>query len=364
MLRIEEVSSLNGFYALRKDWTKVLENSADNNIFLTWEMAASCVRNIEKTMEIRVLCIKDADKIVTIAPLRKSRYKMGYQVIEPLNYRLSDYTGFIMTKEEESLKLIINYLFEYKDWDFIYLLDIPETSLIFKFLPKIVLEIPRFELIEGKLCPYITLPSSIELLFSYLNAKFRKNLRRSIRNLKSDYQRIELKRYDEIGSVEDAMNQFFVLHQKRWKTKGQPGVYAEDKTRIASIESAKLYAEKGWLALYFLMINEKPVAAQYCLKYNNKMHYGLGGLDPSYYKYSVGNIITSMMLEKCIEQKIEEYDFMKGDEPYKFEWTNQARRNLGVKFVNNRVSSKLYHFGIKSAKGIKLDRFIGKNMRL
>ncbi len=363
MLNIEEITTLEGLRALRREWTEVLERSEDNNVFLTWEMAASCAKNID-TNEIRILCVKDGEETVSIAPLRKSRYKMGYQVIEPLNYRLSDYTGFIMTREEESLKLIISHLFEHGDWDFVYLLDIPETSLIFKYLPKITPEIPSFEMIEGKLCPYISLPSSIELLLSNLSAKFRKNLRRSIKNLKSDYQRIELKRYDEFASFEEAMNQFFMLHQKRWKTKGKPGVYAEDKTRAASIESAKLYAEKGWLALYFLMAKDKPVAAQYCLEYNNKMHYGLGGLDPSFHKYSVGSIITSMMLEKCIEHKIKEYDFMKGDEPYKFEWTSEARRNLGVKFVNKRVSSRIYQFGIRSAKGIKLDKFIGKDMRL
>jgi CelD/BcsL family acetyltransferase involved in cellulose biosynthesis len=369
MLRIEEITTLDELLALRKEWNEVLERSKDNNIFLTWEITATCAKNLERTKKIRILCVKDGDRIVSIAPLRKSRYKLdgllGYDVLEPITYRRSDYTGFVVAEQEEaSLKLIINHLFEQKDWDFIYLLDVPETSLIFKLLPKIAADIPRFAIEEGRPCPYIVMPSSMDILLSSLSAKFRKNLRRSMKSLKSDYQRVELKRYDEFGSMEEAMNTFFTLHQKRWATKGKPGVYKDNKTRDASIELSKLYAEKGWLALYFLTANDKPVAAQYCLEYGQRMHYGLGGFDPDYSKYSVGNLITGMVLEKCIERNIREYDFMKGNESYKFDWTTKCRRNLGIRFVNKKFSSKLFHFGVKGIKEMKLDSLLERYFQI
>jgi CelD/BcsL family acetyltransferase involved in cellulose biosynthesis len=368
MLRIEEITTFEELSSLRREWNEVLERSKDNNIFLTWEIMATCAKNLERTKKIRVVCVKDGDKIVSIAPLRKSCYKLnglpGYGVLEPLTYRQSDYTGFVIAEEEEaSLKLVINHLFEQNDWDFIYLLDVPETSLIFELLPKVAADIPRFAIEEGKLCPYIVIPSSMDILLSRLSAKFRKNLRRSMKSLKSDCQRVELKRYDEFDSVEEAMNIFFSLHQKRWATQGRPGVYKDNKKRDASIESSKLYAEKGWLALYFLTVDDKPVAAQYCLEYNQRMHYGLGGFDPNYSKYGVGNLITDMVLEKCVERNIKEYDFMKGDEPYKFEWTTRCRRNLGIRFVNKKFSSKLFHFGVKGIKELKLDRFLERYFR-
>ncbi|HLN89455.1 MAG TPA: GNAT family N-acetyltransferase, partial [Candidatus Binatia bacterium] len=280
---------------------------------------------------------------------------------EPLAYRYSDYTGFIFTeKENECLKLIINHLYEADDWDLIYLLDFPGTSSVLEILPRISTDILPFELEQGRICPYISLPSSMETIISGLTGKFRKNLRRSLSKLKQDYGRVELKRYDEIGTVEQSMNRFFDLHQKRWIAQGMPGVYKDENTRSVFIELAKLYAKKGWLALYFLTVNDRPIATQYCLAYKQTMHYGLGGFDPVFSRYSVGNIIIAKVLEHCIANRFTEYDFMKGDESYKFDWSAEYRRNMGIKFVNMKLSSKMLFRGIKAARKIGANRTPGK----
>lgn len=364
MLKLTEINDVDQFFELENEWNKLLERSKDDSIFLTWESMSTYVKSYEKEIRLRILCIKDKNRLIGIAPLRQSNYNFsqlfGYEVIEPLTYRNSDYTGLILAeKEEDCLKLIINYLFKQRDWDFIYMLDIPETSLIFGLLPKISGYIPPFELAEGKICPYISLPSSMDVLLSQLSAKFRKNLRRSIKNLQKDYGRVELKKYDKFSSVEEAMNLFFELHQKRWTEKNMPGVYNTAKTRDISLEIAKRYAERGWLALYFLTLNDEPVAAQYCLEYKQRVHYGLGGFNPVYSQYSVGNIIIAKVLEECIKNNIKEYDFMKGDESYKFCWSSKYRRNMGIKFVNKSFSSKLFHWGIRTAKKANIDKIIG-----
>ena len=58
--------------------------------------------------------------------------------------------------------------------------------------------------------------------------------------------------------------------------------------------------------------------------------------------------------------RAKEYDFMKSDEPYKFDWTTKCRRNLGIKFVNKEFSSRLLHFGVKGIREVKLEQPHGK----
>ncbi|MEM3872852.1 MAG: hypothetical protein QXE05_09875, partial [Nitrososphaeria archaeon] len=65
-------------------------------------------------------------------------------------------------------------------------------------------------------------------------------------------------------------------------------------------------------------------------------------------------------LERCMENKIKEYDFMKGDELYKFDWCSTYRRNLNFRFVNRRLTSKLFKLGIQATKKLKMDKFFGK----
>ena len=366
MLSVIEINDIDEFFELRHEWNKVLERSRDNHIYLTWDFLSTYWKHFGKERKLRIIVIKDKNEIIAIAPLRQSRFNFAnsfsYDVVEPLGYRGADYTGLILTERDaECLKLFLNHLAEHGDWDFLYLYDVPGTSVVPKLLTKISEVIPfKFDFIQGVVCPYISLPHSMDVFMNKLDGKFRKNLRRCMKNLQKDYHRVELKRYDEFGSVEETMQLFFDLHQKRWKLKDMPGVFNTEKTRNYSIDVAKCFANNGWLALYFLTADDKPIAVQYCLEYNQKMLYGLGGFDPDYSQYSAGNIILAKVIEKCIEREVKEYDLMKGGERYKFDWSEKYRRNIGIRFINRKPMSNLYDCGMKTVKQLKMDKILGK----
>lgn len=366
LLKIFEINTLDEFIELKPKWNEVLAKSKDNNIFLTWEYLSTFWRYFGKYAKLRILCVKDKDEIIAIAPLRQSRYDfmnfLGYNVIEPLGYRGlmpegGDYTGFILTRKEgECLLLILKYLVEHDSWDFIYMYDVPEASMISYLLPSLPKTLPiTCEIKKGVICPYITLPNSMDAFLRELPRKFRRELGRCMRNLQKDFSKVELKKYDALGSIEETMNIHFELNQKRWKSKQMTGTFKTPEICAFYIDVAKLFAEKGWLALHFLTINDKPVAGLYCFEYNRKMYAAVSGFDPVYSKYSIGNILFLKVIEKCIERKMDEFDFMKGAEPYKFGWTKKYRRNINIKFVNNKFTSKLYNWGIKTVKRIKID---------
>lgn len=366
MLRIIEINALNEFLELRDIWTKVLAKSRDNNIFLTWEYLSTFWKHFGKNAKLRILCVKDRNEVIAIAPLRQSRFNfvswLGYDVIEPLGYRGlmpegGDYTGLLLgEKEKECLNLFLKYLEKHNDWDFIYMYDVPETSAIPDLLRRTTNSNLKFEIIKGAICPYVPIPISVDSFYKELSRMFRKNLRRYMRKLKEECGKVELKKYNEIGSVKETMNLFFELHQKRWKSKHMPGVFSTQTIRNFYMDLAKKFASKGWLFLYFLTVNDEPVAAKYCFEYNQKMFSALSGFDPDYSKYSVGNLLTLKIIKKCIEKKLVEFDFMKGDEPYKFGWTKKYRRNLNIRFINKRLTSRLYNWGIKTLKKAKIDK--------
>ena len=370
MLRIIEINALNEFLELRDIWTKVLAKSRDNNIFLTWEYLSTFWKHFGKNAKLRILCVKDRNEVIAIAPLRQSRFNfvswLGYDVIEPLGYRGlmpegGDYTGLLLgEKEKECLNLFLKYLEKHNDWDFIYMYDVPETSAIPDLLRRTTNSNLKFEIIKGTVCPYMPLPDSIDVLFKGFTKKFRNNLRRCMRNLERDYGKVQLKKYDELWSVEQAMKILFKLNQKRWKSKGMPGTFKTQEICNFYIDVAKVFAKNNWLALYFLTVNDEPAAGLYCFEYNHKMFAAIIGFDPNYSKYSVGNLLFLKVIQRCIEKKLTEFDFMKGDEPYKFGWTKKYRRNLNIRFINKRLTSRLYNWGIKTLKKAKIDKTLEK----
>lgn len=363
MLKVSEVSQTKRFFELGADWNVLLEKSKDNNPFLSWEYLSTYWKHFGKGSNMRTLCIEDGCNIIGIAPLRLSHYgfmrPFGYDSIEPLAYTGADYTGLILSQREtDCVQSLFKHLLAYDDWDFTQIYDLRGTSIIPGLLGKISETVPRFELIEGKSCPYITLPSSLDALMQKLGRNFRYNLRRYMRKLQKDFGHIELKRYDQFASVAEAMNIFFKLHQERWKAKGRPGALATQEVRDFFAEVAMLFANKGWLALYFLTANDEPIAVQYCFEYEHKMYNWLPGFDPSYAKYRVGNLLTLDIIERSINRGLEEYDFMKGDEAYKFEWTNENRRNLGIRFVNRKLASNIRNVGVKVLRKTMMEYLI------
>ena len=71
-----------------------------------------------------------------------------------------------------------------------------------------------------------------------------------------------------------------------------PGVFTKQSIRNFYMDVAKLFSKKGWLALYFLIVDEEPAAADYNFIYDDKIYAALGGFDPNFSRYGVGKIIT------------------------------------------------------------------------
>jgi CelD/BcsL family acetyltransferase involved in cellulose biosynthesis len=371
VLRITEINESSQLYELKNKWNEVLKNSEDNNVFLTWEFLSTYWKHFGKGKQLKVLLIEDDKGIVGVAPLRQSRYNfgniVGYNVIEPLAYGGADYTGLIFSvdKSKECLDSVLNHLVHHGNWNFVYLYDLPENTSLKKLLPaESTKSIPKFDFSLGRKCPYLPLPNSKEVFLASLDSKLKKDMRRCLKNLERDHGEVELKRYDQLGSIENAMEHFFRLHQKRWNSKFMAGVFNTQEIRDFYIDTANQLISKGWFALYFLTVKGKPIAAQYCIEYGQKMNYVLGGFDVEFAEYSIGNLLTLKIVEYCIDKNLIEFDFLKGEESYKFRWTNQYRTNFGIRFINRNFTSSFIDRSLGLIKQTRVDRLFKKHLNI
>jgi hypothetical protein len=323
------------------------------------------VKYLERHKRLKILCAKEGKKILGIAPFKVTRHTFkgcfSYNTIEPLAYGNTDYSGIILTERKtECLKLFLEYLFNQKDWDAICLSDVPETSELFSLFSKKFSQLPNFLIEQGLICPYLPIPSSKQELVSGLNTKFRRDLRRLLRKLEREQGKVELREYSHLGSLEQSMQVFFDMHQRRWNSKGEAGVFGTQMMRDIFLDTATLFEKNNWLRLYFLTADKKPIATLLALEYNRKLFANISGIDPEYSVYSVGNLMILKVLELCVENKIREFDFMQGEEPYKFRWTNNYRRNFNIRFVNNKPKSRLIQFGAETLPRIGMSIFLEK----
>lgn len=239
----------------------------------------------------------------------------------------TDYNDFILAeKSEDCIKSFMEYLNDFTEkWTCIDLKDMPEDSKSLRVLCKSSRNIQPIHK-----CPYIFLPNSPDILTKSLNYKLRKDLRRNLRRLEKDGFKVNFADHSDSRAFSKGMRNFFELHQKRWVSQGFSGVYAEEKTRNFALDIAKSFSQKGWLGLYLLELSDKPVSALYGFKYRSKFYYYLSGFDPAYRRYSVGKLLLAHVMNQCIKEGLNEFDFMRGGEEYKDRWNTLSRWNHQV----------------------------------
>ena len=347
-LKVYEINSANEFYNMRNEWNTLLKRTNDNTLFLSWERMAPGIKYLNPGSKLSILYATDGKEILGIAPLRKSnRCFNGHSICSTIEVISLRAPGILLSKRKaECLNKFLTYLYDQKDWDFLYFNEVPETFSAVYLLRKSAQSIPDMEVIEGDVSPHLTIPGSLDEFYRGLTRSYRKHLRRQMRRIEGEHGRIELKDYYELGSLEEMMQVFFNIHQKRWISKGGPGVFKTKRNRDMFLYEAQLFSEINCLRLRFLMVNDKPIAVFYGFEHDQVLYYLLSGFDPAYASYSPGNLLELKTIEKCVEEGIKELNFFGGYTRHKFRWCNEYRRNFTFRFVNRKFRSRTLNLGM------------------
>lgn len=356
------------FLDARTVWDDALQRSLDNHVFLAWEWLSSWWRFYGDKRRFLLVTVSDGKKISAAAPLMSSRYKLyGLELrkIEFIATPASDYHSFLLTERKlEYVKMMIEYADHVApEWDCIELQEVPKNSETAKILRAISKEPLRLEERIQNICPCILLPSTFEDYLRRLGSSWRRNLRRWERKVSRDYK-MDFKICNDIETVNDAMKTFFDLHQKRWQARKQPGAFSDQRFRDFHLEVARSFAERGWLILNFLTLNDEPVAAGYAFKYARKLFCYLSGFDPEFSEYHVGHLRHIYLIKHCIENGLREYDFLRGVESYKSRWNSFMRKNLEVRAIKRKIVPIVYDWITKNDKFSPLTHKLGERLSL
>jgi CelD/BcsL family acetyltransferase involved in cellulose biosynthesis len=351
--RLLKVVQLEGFDRTREYgiiWDDLVANSKDNHIFLTQEWLDAWWKHFGRNRRMLLLAVEEKDRILAAAPLMNSTYTMlGLKLrnIEFIGTPHSDYHSFVLTEQDQACAgLLLNHLNSLA-WDCVELKNVPEDTETAHALTAFTGQNLKLKMRVFDICPFLTLPRTPQEYSQNLSYKLRQNLRRNEKNLRKEHE-VEFIEYHEVGTLEESMDVFFRLYQKRWESKGSSGKFADPVLRDFHLEVAKRFSEKGWLRLYFLTVDGEPVDAEYCFVYNRKLYSYMSGFDPVYGRYGVGNLSTYLSIEDCIKRGLNEFDFMRGDHSYKNRFATLNRRNIEMSSIRWKVIPKAYEWLVRS----------------
>jgi CelD/BcsL family acetyltransferase involved in cellulose biosynthesis len=168
-------------------------------------------------------------------------------------------------------------------------------------------------------CPVVRIPEGIDFegFLATLGKKDRHEVRRKLR------------RAEAVGDVRltrsarplDDLETFIDLHQKRW---GPDGLFPPTPGGDASRRFLRRWFEEsgpdGPVALLFLTVGERRIAAGIHVDDGDRLMFYNAGIDPDARDLSPGVLLTAECIRVAITLGKRRFDFLRGNEPYKYEW--------------------------------------------
>jgi CelD/BcsL family acetyltransferase involved in cellulose biosynthesis len=186
----------------------------------------------------------------------------------------------------------------------------------------------RGALEPGEVCPVLALAATADEQQLAIPKRLRQNLNYAERALRKQASSVTYRIADQHSLAGD-IDACIRLHQDRWRRRWMPGLFAGNAQKEWFTDISKRLLDAGLLRLHTLSVDDKVIAAIYCMASSGTTIYYLGGFDQEYHKWSPGMLTTRAAMMHAISiDKSHTFDFLRGNEPYKYRWGAIDRPNL------------------------------------
>jgi CelD/BcsL family acetyltransferase involved in cellulose biosynthesis len=168
-------------------------------------------------------------------------------------------------------------------------------------------------------CPVVTFPvgASFDDYLATLDKKARHEIRRKIRRAEGAG---ELRLFASTNPLAD-LEAFIDLHQKKWGSDGLfPPTPGGAASRVFIRRLFEVCGAEGSVRLSFLMVGDRRIAAGIHVETADTWMYYNAGIDPDARDLSPGVLLTAQLVRRALESGARRFDFLRGDESYKYEW--------------------------------------------
>jgi tetratricopeptide (TPR) repeat protein len=368
-MHIDVIDTLEGFNRIKGDWDAVYAGDPDAEFFLSWTWISNYLDQVNSPwFVLAVKPSRGASAYVAFLPLRlRTKLRKGddfhfYNEINMAGHHAADYTGLICNPayEDRAVPALGRYLNKL-NWTRLHLDNLyaseRRTQLLLKLFPSKRFDTTEREVIDTtdninhSICPRVTLPADWD---TYLTTKLGSNTRQKVRRF---LRKIEESDEFRITHADpDTIERDIKILLRFWELKWAPrkGNRIPALLRFNSTILSRCFAS-GSLFLPVLWKGETPLAALATLvdPVKRSLLFYIGARDETFNNPPPGFILHAHSIRCAIINGFATYDFLRGNEPYKYAFgpderrlrclrvTTKSRRNLGDKLHPRSVPAVL-----------------------
>ncbi len=338
-LNLELITSAEAFETLGIEWNSLLPHNATNEIFLTWEWQSTWW-HVYRPGDLWVVAARDeSGQLVGIAPWF---IEQPTRVVRTIGcVEVTDYLDVLVQPQSRDVfyDALVAFFGEHcNTFSKIDLCNIPKESPTLEVLPRLLQEQGfAVQVKHEDVCPFIRLPADFDSYLDQLDKKQRHELRRKLRRAQAEDEGVSWYVVGPEHNLNAEMDRFINLMAASHPNKAK---FLEDSHNRAFFKAIMpRLAACGWLQLSFLTVNGNAAAAYLNFDYNNRiLVYNSGLLPASYAHLSPGIILLIYNIQHAISQGRTVFDFLQGNEEYKYRMGAQDRAVMMLEADLQRVS--------------------------
>jgi CelD/BcsL family acetyltransferase involved in cellulose biosynthesis len=314
-MRIERFSDWDALGIGETGWNRLVERCRAPVPFATWQFQTAWFRAFAPG-PLHLLAAQDgAGEWVGVLPLYETLTDGGPALRLVGGTDIADYLDLIAVagREEEVWKAMLPAVGDLA-WRTVDLRPVPAASPTPALLSSLAESagLACRVNVEDR-CPVIELPGTWDGYLAGLSGKDRHELRRKLRRAEVGQPRVEVARTPAAMSV--LMDGFVALHRRSKVGKAR---FMDEPMEGFFREVGDALAAAGLAGLWMLWLEDRPAAALFCLEQGESVSLYNSGFDPEARAMSPGVVLIARTIEDAIARGFRRYDFLRGEEPYKY----------------------------------------------
>jgi len=328
-ISVARTDAENAFDLLHDDWLDLFAVSGSAP-FLSWEWQSTWNTSFGSSGEPFILKTYRGNQLIGIFPLRVQKKRLLGMRLKRLGFigeetGGADYLDLIARPEDRLQVLSSNLAFLKKNGhlELLCLDNLASGSQTVSILrdSSVTDGHLRYSESQSSVCPKIDLSQGWPSVLK--QGRRSSNFKRRLKQIEKmpEFEIRSVTASDEAGA---AFERFLLLHEKRWSADGGSELSGHPRLIAFQRDVVRAMADTGLLRFDELWVEGECRASVYGFDDGRTFYYYNAGYDPEWAKFSVGLVLIGLSIRNAVERGNRVYDFLRGEETYKFDWANQT----------------------------------------
>lgn len=369
-VNVQVVRSSQDLDRLGPVWDEITRTNTTSPPWATYEWFSSWYYASSEAITPYIILILENGKPIGLVPLVRTVVSYYGMAFVQLGF-ISDTNPnelIIGQSDPRCVTALFSHLYEAEsEWDVLKFRGLRRQSTTSQFLEVFLQKSGRRWIWDSSIeSPYLLIKTDWENYYKNLSKNLRNSVRRGIKEIRK-YGTLKTLDYSTPDSVEAGIAIIYKISERSWQ--------AQEGTDISSGKDGRFYAtfakaaaDRGWLNLKILFLDDHPIAFEYNICFGSTVYELKSGYDLTYRQFSPGKILMRDNVEYFISNQFSEIDFMGAADDYKLQWTKlvcpysnlwlyaQKKKPTVHYFIRAKIISKIRHYKVLE----KLQRKLGR----